>query len=160
MVYGNDGRHDTPEMHKHFTPSEEIQKREEISTNVAPSIPTETREPEIPELKDYWRCFHCDFATTNRRDAEAHFGDRDDADEFKPICKWWSNMDDAERREQLQGVIRQMNDVTEDNDGLAERTARSETREKALEDALREIDEKTIDHVASRIARSALERKG
>ena len=72
-------------------------------------------------LQDYWRCFHCDFATTNFRDAYAHFGDRDDAEEFKPICKWWANMEPAERQETFQGVVRELNDVKVDNDNLVER---------------------------------------
>jgi hypothetical protein len=107
----------------------EIRAAEAVAPSSEPSIPA--------DLKDYWRCFHCDFHTTNRRDAEAHFGDRDDAEEFKPICKWWSNMDDAERREQFQGVIRQMNDVTEDNNGLIERIGRAEDR---IEELLDQID--------------------
>lgn len=70
------------------------------------------REPstESPSgLRDYWRCFHCDFHTTSRAEAEAHFGDRDDAEEFKPICKWWSWMDEGERRAQFQAVILELN---------------------------------------------------
>lgn len=39
-----------------------------------------------------WRCFHCDFITNDPAEAQAHFGDQDDASEFVPICKWWSGM--------------------------------------------------------------------
>jgi hypothetical protein len=71
-------------------------------------------------LQDYWRCFHCDFFTTSREEAEAHFGERDDAEEFKPICKWWANMDDGERRETLQDAIREWRAEQEENSKLRE----------------------------------------
>jgi hypothetical protein len=61
------------------------------------------------ELKDYWRCFFCDFATTNCDEAEAHFGDRDDTAEFKPVCKWWANTDESERKYTLQDTLRDLN---------------------------------------------------
>ena len=56
-----------------------------------------------------WRCFQCDFVTSNPEEAAAHFGDRDDGEEFKPICKWWARMDDAERLETMQDQIRELN---------------------------------------------------
>lgn len=69
------------------------------------------------QLRDYWRCFHCDFATTDRAEAQAHFGDRDDAEEFKPICKWWQMMSEDERVKTLQDTIQQLNDAQ--GDGVA-----------------------------------------
>lgn len=65
-----------------------------------------------------WECFFCEFRTSDRAEAEAHFGDRDDAEEFKPICKWWSNMDDQERKEQFQQTILQLNEATANADEL------------------------------------------
>lgn len=65
-----------------------------------------------------WRCFHCDFVTNNEAEALAHFGDRDDAEEFKPICKWWARMDEAERRETLQDTVRDLNEERNSADGL------------------------------------------
>jgi hypothetical protein len=56
-----------------------------------------------------WRCFHCDFITNDRVEAAAHFGDSDDAGEVTPLCKWWSNMDDQERKEQFQSLIQELN---------------------------------------------------
>ncbi len=54
-----------------------------------------------------WRCFHCDFITSDPGEAAAHFGDRDDGEEFKPICKWWDRLpDDKERLQTLQDTIR------------------------------------------------------
>ena len=56
-----------------------------------------------------WRCFQCDFVTSDPEEAAAHFGDRDDGEEFKPICKWWARMDDAERLETMQDQVRELN---------------------------------------------------
>jgi len=56
-----------------------------------------------------WRCFQCDFITSDPEEAAAHFGDRDDGEEFKPICKWWERMDDAERLETMQDQVRELN---------------------------------------------------
>lgn len=68
-----------------------------------------------------WRCYHCDFITNDPQEAESHFGERDDAEEFKPICKWWSNMDDHERLETLQSYIKDL--ASERNDNYRQRTA-------------------------------------
>lgn len=68
-----------------------------------------------------WRCYHCDFITNDPQEAEAHFGERDDAEEFKPICKWWANMDDHERLETLQSYIKDL--AQERNDNYRQRTA-------------------------------------
>lgn len=68
-----------------------------------------------------WRCFHCDFITSDPVEAEAHFGDRDDASEFKPICKWWTWMSESERIAALQGTIRDLN--AEQRENMSLRTA-------------------------------------
>ena len=62
-----------------------------------------------------WRCFQCDFVTSDPDEASAHFGDRDDGEEFKPICKWWANIDDHERLETLQDTIRELNHGADEN---------------------------------------------
>jgi hypothetical protein len=56
-----------------------------------------------------WRCFHCGFESADPAEAEAHFGERDDAEEFKPLCKWWKRIDDGERAQTLQDTIQQLN---------------------------------------------------
>lgn len=56
-----------------------------------------------------WRCYHCDFVTNDPEDAEAHFGERDDAEEFTPICKWWAEMDEEERADTLQDTLKELN---------------------------------------------------
>jgi len=65
-----------------------------------------------------WRCFHCDFITNDPQEAEAHFGDRDDAEEFKPICKWWANISDDERVAVLQGTIKDLHQEQRENMSL------------------------------------------
>lgn len=67
----------------------------------------------MAELQDYWRCFQCDFATTDRAQAAAHFGDRDDPEECKPLCKWWTMMSKDEKLEQFQDLIMQLNEARE-----------------------------------------------
>ena len=65
-----------------------------------------------------WRCFHCDFITTDYSEALAHFGDRDDAEEFKPLCNWWTNMPESERVETLQDALKQLNAERDENERL------------------------------------------
>lgn len=55
-----------------------------------------------------WRCFHCDFVTSDPAEALAHFGERDDAEEFKPICKWWDGLAEDERKATLQDTLKQL----------------------------------------------------
>ena len=86
-----------------------------------------------------WRCFSCEFVTNDPAEALAHFGDRDDAEEFKPICKWWANMDEHERLETLQDTVRQLNNGAEENMRLLDKIEELEAAragEKALTEAL------------------------
>jgi len=62
-----------------------------------------------------WRCFHCDFITTDPAEAAAHFGEVDDPEEFTPICKWWAGMPDSERAETLQDTLKQLNAERDEN---------------------------------------------
>jgi len=55
-----------------------------------------------------WRCFHCDFVTNDLGEAQAHFGDRDDADEFTPICKWWDRLSEDERLANHQQTLKEL----------------------------------------------------
>lgn len=63
-----------------------------------------------------WRCFHCDFVTNDPAEARAHFGDRDDAEEFKPICKWWASMSADEKLLQFQQVLKDLEAERRQND--------------------------------------------
>jgi hypothetical protein len=85
-----------------------------------------------------WRCFHCDFVTADPKEALAHFGDRDDAEEFKPICKWWEGMDTAERKEALQDTIQQVNERDEEIAQLLTKVDAAESRASRAEQALKE----------------------
>ena len=66
-----------------------------------------------------WRCFHCDFITNDPVEAEAHFGERDDPEEFKPICKWWNRMGEDERITTLQSYIKDL--AAEQNENYKKR---------------------------------------
>lgn len=73
-------------------------------------------EAEVDALKvEKWTCFHCGFETTDHKDAAAHFGDRDDAEEFKPVCNWWRRMPPEERGQTLQDAIRDLNGERDEN---------------------------------------------
>lgn len=56
-----------------------------------------------------WECFHCGFKTSDPQEATAHFGDRDDAQEFTPTCQWWQRMDEGERAQEFQTLIQELN---------------------------------------------------
>jgi hypothetical protein len=63
-----------------------------------------------------WRCFQCDFVTSDPEEAAAHFGESNDGEEFKPICRWWDRLvDDRERIETLQDTLRELNKGAEEN---------------------------------------------
>jgi hypothetical protein len=64
--------------------------------------------PAAPVVDRPWICFHCGFETSDPAEAEAHFGDRDDAEEFTPICRWWRNTPDAERVYAMQDLHRDL----------------------------------------------------
>ena len=63
-----------------------------------------------------WRCFHCDFITTDPFEAQAHFGDRDDAEEFKPICKWWASMTHEDKLLQFQQALKALEQERRETD--------------------------------------------
>ena len=67
-----------------------------------------------------WRCFHCEFTTSDEAEAQAHFGDRDDAEEFTPICKWWAEMDDTARKHQFQDLQKSLTRTQEHEADLEE----------------------------------------
>ena len=74
-----------------------------------------SREPSLEQKREDailaalpWRCFHCDFVTSDPAEALAHFGERDDAEEFKPICKWWDSLSENERKITLQDTLKQL----------------------------------------------------
>jgi hypothetical protein len=46
-----------------------------------------------------WRCFHCGFETTDRIEAQGHFGDRDDE---VPLCISWHDLDADGKASEIQ----------------------------------------------------------
>jgi hypothetical protein len=63
-----------------------------------------------------WRCFHCDFITSDHEEARIHFGDRDDAEDFKPICNWWASMSEDERLIQFKDALKALEREHNEND--------------------------------------------
>ncbi len=57
-----------------------------------------------------WRCFHCDFETSNRDEAKSHFGDSGDP----ALCLFWASMDDAERAHEYQQMVLELNATREE----------------------------------------------
>ena len=84
-----------------------------------------------------WRCFQCDFVTSDPEEALAHFGDRDDGEEFKPICKWWAGMDDDERKRTFQDLQRDFARGAEENMRLNDKIEGLECNLEALTIAIR-----------------------
>lgn len=62
-----------------------------------------------------WICFHCGFETSDRDEAHAHFGDRDDAEEFTPTCTWWAKLTAEERAQEIQDLLQQITAEQNDN---------------------------------------------
>jgi hypothetical protein len=58
-----------------------------------------------------WRCFHCDFETSDRAEAQAHFGD--DSDE-PSLCIFWATMDDAARLHEYRQMVLELNATREE----------------------------------------------
>jgi len=71
-----------------------------------------------------WRCFHCEFQTTDRAEAAAHFGDRE---ESEPLCLTWTRLNSDERAQEYQSLTREL-------EGEREETARLRSRIEGLED--------------------------
>lgn len=83
-----------------------------------------------------WRCFHCDFVTNDPVEAQSHFGDVDDASEFSPTCKWWSSMDDDERKHTFQDIQKELTAEQDENGNLRRHIEDMEDRLGAQESAM------------------------
>jgi hypothetical protein len=51
-------------------------------------------------------------------EAAAHFGERDDPSETKPLCRWWDRMSADERLLQLKDTIKELEGERRRNDSL------------------------------------------
>lgn len=83
-----------------------------------------------------WRCFHCGFETSNPAEAGAHFGERDDPEEFTPTCTWWAKLSSEERAQEFQDLRQQLN---YEQRMAGDQVARIEGLEYRLEGQLSEI---------------------
>lgn len=70
------------------------------------------------ELRDRWECFHCGFKTSDPAEAAAHFGERDDAEEFTPTCTWWAKLSADERAQEFQDLRQELNSEREESGRL------------------------------------------
>lgn len=79
-------------------------------------------EAKLAELREEkWICFHCGFETANHAEAQAHFGDRDDAYEFTPTCTWWAKLTSEERAQEIQDLRQEITAEQEENSLLRTR---------------------------------------
>jgi hypothetical protein len=72
-----------------------------------------------------WRCFHCNFVTSDKEAALAHFGD---PDELEPVCCDWERMSKKERLGEFQALIQELNGEREENGRLLDRIRELERR--------------------------------
>lgn len=64
-----------------------------------------------PITTPVWRCFHCDFETSDPFAAEAHFGE---GSGDPALCVFWASMDDAERAHEYQQMVLELNATREE----------------------------------------------
>lgn len=83
-----------------------------------------------------WICFHCGFETSDHNEAQSHFGERDDAQEFSPTCTWWSKLTAEERIQEIQDLLQQ---ITQERDENSLLRTRIEDLEYRVEGQLSEI---------------------
>ncbi len=81
--------------------------------------------------KKTWRCFNCGFETSDKTEAEAHFGEGEGG---VGLCVEWSNMDSSERVRAYQELTMELNETREENIALE---AAVKEKEKQIELYLR-----------------------
>lgn len=98
------------------------------------------QEQRIKELErerdaaiESWRCFHCGFETTDRKEAAGHFGD---CDEVQPLCLIWAELSDHERLAECQNVS---GHLAEEREGNSKLRTQIEGLEHRVEGQLSEI---------------------
>lgn len=90
----------------------------------------------LREIERPWICFHCGFETSDHNEAQSHFGERDDAQEFSPTCTWWSKLTAEERIQEIQDLRQQ---ITQEQDENSLLLTRIEGLEYRVEGQLSEI---------------------
>lgn len=67
-------------------------------------------DPPIPE--GGWTCFHCDFNTSDPKEARSHFGDRDDEE---PLCCTWKVLNADGKANEFQAVVGELDAERDEN---------------------------------------------
>ena len=62
--------------------------------------------------KKKWRCYRCGFETSDKAQAEAHFGGEEGE---VSLCVAWTNMDESERMQAFQAWTVELNETREEN---------------------------------------------
>jgi len=70
-----------------------------------------------------WQCFHCGFKTSDKAEAEAHFGDGDGE---SAICKYWTELNAEERLGEFQSLVQELNGERDEGIKLLQRAEAAE----------------------------------
>lgn len=89
---------------------------------------------------NYWKCFHCEFTTTDKAEAEAHFGEDGGV---QAICLLWSELSQIDRLAEYQSISQQLNAERDESGKLL---ARAEAAESALAESLKRDSEADDDN--------------
>jgi hypothetical protein len=75
----------------------------------------EAAEAQLSSLPE-WLCFHCEFATSDSKEAANHFGDLDDGE---PICQTWKVLNADEKLQEYQSIMGELNAERDENAKLS-----------------------------------------
>ena len=80
-----------------------------------PYIHEEDHLAALEAEKKIWRCYSCGFETSDKSQAEAHFGEEEGE---VSLCVEWANMDSSERVRAYQELTVELNETREENIAL------------------------------------------
>lgn len=69
-------------------------------------------EVQLADEKQTWRCFHCGFETSDRKEASGHFGE---FGEEYPLCIHWSDLDADGKASEFQSINAELEGEREEN---------------------------------------------
>lgn len=69
-------------------------------------------EAQLADEKQTWRCFHCGFETSDRKEASGHFGE---FGEEYPLCIHWSDLDADGKASEFQSINAELEGEREEN---------------------------------------------
>ena len=69
-------------------------------------------EAEVAAEKRVWRCFHCGFETSDRKEASGHFGE---FGEEYPLCIHWADLDADGKASEFQSINAELEGEHEEN---------------------------------------------